>query len=232
MFASTMHTTGSAFTGARVTTQSASTRARATQGRRMITIRAQEIQVSVDKPLGLTLCERKDGRPGVQIAGCKGNAAKAGLKSGDIVKYHSSFFGDELWPADALAFSRSAISACPNEVDFIVVRGGGAAADFDVKRLPKRPSPPRFGRKLSAAQKERATHICVDCGYVYTLPTPFGEQAKGYVCPQCNAPKSRFALYDVETGRAKGGGLSTPLITVASTVIGLGGIAYLLKDLL
>jgi len=26
--------------------------------------------------------------------------------------------------------------------------------------------------------------------------------------------------------------LSTPLITVASTVIGLGGIAYLLKDLL
>ncbi|ABO96587.1 predicted protein, partial [Ostreococcus lucimarinus CCE9901] len=188
---------------------------------------AQEISASVDKPLGLTLKERGDGRPGVQIAQCKGNASKAGLKAGDIVKYHSSFFGDELWPADALAFSRSAISACPNTVDFVVVRGG-QGADFDVKRLPKRPAPPKFGRKLTAAQKERASHICVDCGYVYTLPTAFSEQPKSYICPQCNAPKSRFAPYDVETGRAKGGGLSTPLITVASTVIGLGGIAFLL----
>jgi len=34
-----------------------------------------------------------------------GNAAKAGLKSGDTVLYTSSFFGDELWcahSADAL----------------------------------------------------------------------------------------------------------------------------------
>lgn len=214
------------------TTTNAHAARRNTAGRRStLVVRANEISVTVDKPLGLTLTERKDGRPGVQIAGCKGNAAKAGLKSGDIVKYHSSFFGDELWPADALAFSRSAISACPNAVDFVVVRGGGAAADFDVKRLPKRPSPPRFGRKLSAAQKERASHICVDCGYIYTLPTAFSEQPKSYICPQCNAPKSRFAPYDVETGRAKGGGLSTPIITVASTVLGLGGMAYLLKDL-
>ncbi|CAL53651.1 Rubredoxin-type fold [Ostreococcus tauri] len=204
--------------------------ARAREGRRAraLVVRAQEIQVSVDKPLGLTFKERGDGRPGVQIAGCKGNAAKAGLKAGDVVKYHSSFFGDELWPADALAFTRSAISACPNTVDFIVVRG---QADFDVKRLPKLPAPPKFGRKLSAAQKERASHICVDCGYVYTLPTPFGEQPKSYVCPQCNAPKSRFAPYDVETGRAKGGGLSTPIITVVSTVAGLGGMVYFLKDM-
>ena len=36
-----------------------------------------------------------------------------------------------------------------------------------MKRLPKKPTPPRFGRKLTAAQKERATHICLDCGYVY-----------------------------------------------------------------
>jgi hypothetical protein len=27
-----------------------------------------------------------------------GNAAKAGLKNGDQIIYHSSFFGDELWP--------------------------------------------------------------------------------------------------------------------------------------
>ena len=66
--------------------------------------------------------------------------------------------------------------ACPNAVDFIVVRDPKIADTIDVKRLPKRPSPPRFGKKLSAAQKERASHICVDCGYVYTLPTPFAEQ--------------------------------------------------------
>ena len=217
--------------GARAPLARNATTRRATTRRGALVVRAQEISASVDKPLGLTLKERGDGRPGVQIAQCKGNASKAGLKAGDIVKYHSSFFGDELWPADALAFSRSAISACPNTVDFVVVRGG-QGADFDVKRLPKRPAPPKFGRKLTAAQKERVSHICVDCGYVYTLPTAFSEQPKSYICPQCNAPKSRFAPYDVETGRAKGGGLSTPLITVASTVIGLGGIAFLLKDLL
>ena len=105
------------------------------------------------------------------------------------------------------------------------------AENIDVKRLPKRPAPPRFGKKLSAAQKERATHICVDCGYVYTLPTPFVEQGKEYVCPQCNAPRSRFARYDVETGRAIGGS-KAPLITTAATVLGLGGIAYYLTQLL
>lgn len=105
------------------------------------------------------------------------------------------------------------------------------AANIDVKRLPKRPAPPRFGKKLSAAQKERATHICVDCGYVYTLPTPFGEQGKEYVCPQCNAPRSRFAKYDVETGKAIGGS-KAPLITTAATILGLGGIAYYLTQLL
>ena len=40
--------------------------------------------------------------------------------------------------ADQLGFSRSAINACPNQVDFIVVRGAGEKA-FDVKRLPKGP---------------------------------------------------------------------------------------------
>ena len=38
-----------------------------------------------------------------------GNAAAAGLKSGDDVIYTSSFFGDELWPADQLGFVNSAI---------------------------------------------------------------------------------------------------------------------------
>ena len=82
-------------------------------------------------------------------------------------------------------------------MDFVIVRDAKIAATVDVKRLPKRPSPPRFGgRKLSAAQKERATHVCVDCGYVYTLPTPFGEQGKDYKCPQCNVGKNRFKVVE------------------------------------
>ena len=121
--------------------------------------------------------------------------------------------------------------ACPNQVDFIVVRDASIAEGIDVKRLPKRPAPPRFGKKLSAAQRERATHICVDCGYVYTLPTPFTEQGKDYICPQCNAPRSRFAKYDVETGKAIGG-TSAPLVTTAATVLGLAGIAYYVAQIL
>lgn len=34
------------------------------------------------------------------------------------------------------------------------------------QKLPKKPAPARFGRKLTAAQKARATHLCIDCGYV------------------------------------------------------------------
>jgi hypothetical protein len=34
----------------------------------------------------------------------------------------------------------------------------------DVKRLPKKPAPARFGRKLTATQKANATAICIDCG--------------------------------------------------------------------
>merc|ERR1712032_87369 len=172
-----------------------------------------EILVQVEKPLGVTLGKGPGGN-GVVVTGVRGNAADAGLKKGDNVIFTSSFFGDELWPADSLAFVRSAINATPNQVDFIVQRGQLTA---DVKKLAKRPAPQRFGRKLSAKQKERATHICLDCGYVYTAAAPFKELPADYKCPQCAAPKARFAEYDVETGKAKGGG--TPLIvTVAGLV--------------
>ena len=42
----------------------------------------------------------------------------------------------------------------------------GENTEVNVKRLPKKPTPPRFGRKLTAQQRERATHICLDCGYI------------------------------------------------------------------
>lgn len=184
---------------------------------------AKNIEVEVDKPLGLTLGPKQGG--GVVITGIEngGNAARAGLKVGDQVVYTSSFFGDELWPADKLGFTKTAIQAKPDSVYFVVSRG----ADVDVKRLPKRPAPPQFGRKLTDAQKARATHICLDCGYIYTLSKPFDEQPEDYACPQCRAPKKRFARYDVNTGKAIGGGLP-PIGVIIGLIVGIGGVGALL----
>lgn len=56
------------------------------------------------------------------LQNASGNAAKAGLKSGDTVIYTSSFFGDELWPADQLGFARTALSAAPSPVSIVYVR--------------------------------------------------------------------------------------------------------------
>ncbi|KAG6479311.1 hypothetical protein ZIOFF_062774 [Zingiber officinale] len=79
-----------------------------------------------------------------------GNAAKAGLRAGDQVLYTSSFFGDELWPVDKLGFTKTVIQAKPDSVYFVVNR----EAEVDVKRLTKRPAPPRFCCTLTEAQKE------------------------------------------------------------------------------
>ncbi|XP_057971707.1 protein MET1, chloroplastic [Malania oleifera] len=184
---------------------------------------SKSIEVEVDKPLGLTLGQKSGG--GVVITGVDrgGNAARAGLKVGDQVLYTSSFFGDELWPADKLGFTKTAIQAKPDSVYFVVSRG----AEVDVKRLPKRPAPPRFGRKLTEVQKARATHICLDCGYIYTLQKPFEEQPDTYVCPQCTAPKKRFARYDVNTGKAIGGGLP-PIGVIVGLLAGVGAVGALL----
>ena len=46
-----------------------------------------------------------------------------------------------------------------------------------MKRLNKRPMPPRFGRKLSPKQLELASHICLDCGYIYSKPCVSSNQA-------------------------------------------------------
>uniref|UniRef100_A0A2P2K550 Electron transporter n=1 Tax=Rhizophora mucronata TaxID=61149 RepID=A0A2P2K550_RHIMU len=110
---------------------------------------AKNIEVEVDKPLGLTLGQKSGGGVVITAVEAGGNAAKAGLKAGDQVLYTSSFFGDELWPADKLGFTKTAVQAKPDSVYFVVSRG----AEVDVKRLPKRPAPPRFGRKLTDAQK-------------------------------------------------------------------------------
>ncbi|XP_022747921.1 uncharacterized protein LOC111297464 [Durio zibethinus] len=184
---------------------------------------SKTIEVEVDKPLGLTLGQKKGGGVVITAVDGGGNAAKAGLKAGDQVLYTSSFFGDELWPADKLGFTKTAIQAKPDSVYFVVSRG----AEADVKRLTKRPAPPRFGRKLTEAQKARATHICLDCGYIYTAQKPFDEQPDTYACPQCRAPKKRFAQYDVNTGKAVGGGLP-PIGVIIGLMAGVGAVGALL----
>lgn len=187
------------------------------------------MQIEIDKPLGLKLGDSKSPGGGLKVTGVSGNATKSGIKVGDTVIYTSSFFGDELWPADKLGFARSAIGACPSPVCFVYVslfssirpshmcgldpanlsnavgcllqssslvgadvrlhavmlmmsgqqvlgllkalvhglQVQGENKDINVKRLAKRPIPPRFGRRLTPTQKEKATHICVDCGYIY-----------------------------------------------------------------
>ncbi|ESR41737.1 hypothetical protein CICLE_v10012505mg [Citrus x clementina] len=83
---------------------------------------SKTIEVEVDKPLGLTLGQKPGGGVVITAVEGGGNAAKAGLKSGDQVLYTSSFFGDELWPADKLGFTKTAIQAKPDSVYFVVNR--------------------------------------------------------------------------------------------------------------
>ena len=182
------------------------------------------IQVEVDKPLSLQLAPSKAAGGGLVVKGVKGNAAAAGISAGDTVVYTSSFFGDELWPSDNLAFTRSALANAPSPVVIVYVKGENTSVN--VKRLPKKPAPQRFGRKLTAAQKALATHICVDCGYIYSDKTPFAEVGADYRCPQCSAPKKRFAKYDAESGKVKGGSPEA-LATNLTVILGLLGVAVL-----
>lgn len=52
-------------------------------------------------------------------------------------------------------------------------------------------------------------------------------QPDDYACPQCIAPKKRFARYDANTGKAIGGGLP-PVGVVIGLVAGLAAVGALL----
>jgi hypothetical protein len=52
-------------------------------------------------------------------------------------------------------------------------------------------------------------------------------QPDAYVCPQCRAPKKRFAQYDANTGKTVGGGLP-PIGVIIGLVAGIGGVGALL----
>eukprot|EP00879_Flechtneria_rotunda_P005359 GHRR01005646.1.p1 GENE.GHRR01005646.1~~GHRR01005646.1.p1 ORF type:complete len:210 (+),score=72.94 GHRR01005646.1:248-877(+) len=200
----------------------------ALHSRTAVTVRAAgEVTVEVDKPLGLRLKQSSSKGGGLEVASVSGNAAKAGIKPGDTVIYASSFFGDELWPTDKLSFTNTAIQRAPSPVCLVYVRG--ANENINVKRLPKKPAPPRFGKKLTARQRELATHICVDCGWVYCEAEPFEETPSNYRCPQCNAPKRRFVGYDADTGKKSGvaEGTAGTYATVVGGLVGIAILAYL-----
>ncbi|KXZ56000.1 hypothetical protein GPECTOR_2g1552 [Gonium pectorale] len=194
-----------------------------------VSVRAdgQQIQVEIDKPLGLQLDQSTAPGGGLVVKSSRGNAAKAGIKAGDTIIYTSSFFGDELWPADKLSFTNNAVTNCPSPVTFIYVPGENTK--INVKRLPKRPAPARFGRKLTEAERTLASHICVDCGYIYCDQVPFDETPANYRCPQCNAPKRRFVSYDAKSGKSTGiaEGTAGTIATVIGGLLGIGVLFYL-----
>jgi hypothetical protein len=68
------------------------------------------------------------------VEGVSGNAAKSGIKAGDTIIYASSFFGDELWPADKLSFTQTAIQRAPSPVAFVYVSIGGGGSSRGLGR--------------------------------------------------------------------------------------------------
>lgn len=44
-----------------------------------------------------------------------------------------------------------------------------------------KPLPVFYKLQMSHFFQERATHVCLDCGYIYFLPKPFDEQVKNCI---------------------------------------------------
>ncbi|KAE8717730.1 hypothetical protein F3Y22_tig00110029pilonHSYRG00124 [Hibiscus syriacus] len=163
---------------------------------------SKTIEVEVDKPLGLTLGQKTGGGVVITAVDGGGNAAKAGLKAGDQVLYTSSFFGDELWPADKLGFTKTAIQAKPDSVYFVVSR------------------------------QELLIFALIADSYTLYRNLLMSRQVSNllpdtYACPQCRAPKKRFTPYDVNTGKAIGGGLP-PIGVIIGLLAGVGAVGALL----
>lgn len=187
----------------------------------------KQLTIDIEKPLGLKLKECKTEAGGLTVTDASGNAASAGIQKGDTVIYTSSYFGDELWPCDSLNFTRTALAKAPSPVCVVYVKGENASVN--VRRLPKKAAPARFGKSLTPQQQELASHICLDCGYVYCQRKAFEEVASSYRCPQCQAPKKRFVEYDVASGKPKSsiGLLSGPLVPVLGGLAGILALFYL-----
>nr|BAM64824.1 hypothetical protein [Beta vulgaris] len=159
---------------------------------------SKTIEVEVDKPLGLTLGQKPGGGVVITAVDGGGNAAKCGLKSGDQVLYTSSFFGDELWPADKLGFTKTAIQAKPDSVYFVV-----SSINFHERR--------EMDMDILLGRKD-SEHANI-----------FRQKKNQHI----KTPKKRFARYDVNTGKAVGGTLP-PIGVIIGLVAGIGAVGALL----
>ena len=87
-------------------------------------------EVKLPKPLGITI---ENIRGDIVIVGAKGNAAEAGVASGDALIGLGSFFGDAIWAVpkgpEAIIDIEAHIFNCDNEVTLQLARGGGRAAE-------------------------------------------------------------------------------------------------------
>lgn len=71
----------------------------------------------------------------------------------------------------------------------------------------------------------RGEHVCVDCGYVFKYSpkrkVQFEELPKDWKCPQCNAPKRRFARKAGDTIALDAGTSNAPILIFS--ILGLVG---------
>lgn len=69
---------------------------------------------------------------------------------------------------------------------------------YSVADLPPSRSPD-VGSGVDQVSTLSAQHV--DPGCLMLSRKPFDDQSQDYRCPQCQAPKKRFAPYDAETGK-------------------------------
>ena len=70
-------------------------------------------------------------------------------------------------------------------------KGAGVRENFSLKVLPK----------PTAEELEKywqGDWVCADCGYIYDREIDggglwFEQQQRGFICPQCSAPRKRYA---------------------------------------
>ncbi len=108
-----------------------------------------------------------------------------------------------------------------------------------MRRLPQRSFTARLRLACHCALLRRrpaeraAAALPARSGFIYFQAAPFDELPGSYECPQCAAPKGRFAGYDPETGKTKGGGASglPQLVNIAGAVGLVGTIALVVLGL-
>lgn len=96
---------------------------------------------------------------------------------------------------------------------------------FTPRATQKQPDMPEAAKQAVTRGEEVAywqgEWICVDCGYVYkpTRKVKFEDLPSTWKCPQCNAPKRRFAKKAGSFIKETAGTSNTPIVVFS--VVGL-----------